>query len=78
MLRLEDIEVASKNRPKMDIADRAKQFMPFAALTGLPEALDKVLEEKSRVNSGFDNDLGAWRETDRRQYGRREEICSTD
>lgn len=29
------------NRPQMSPADRAKQFMPFAALKGLPEALRK-------------------------------------
>lgn len=34
----------NKRKP-MDIADRAKQFMPFAALKGLPEALRKVEEE---------------------------------
>jgi hypothetical protein len=31
--------VASKPKNKMPVADRAKQFMPFAALKGLPEAL---------------------------------------
>ncbi len=31
----------NKNRPQMSPADRAKQFMPFAALKGLPEALRK-------------------------------------
>ena len=37
------------NRVKMSIADRAKQFMPFAALKGLEEALsekEKVVVEK--------------------------------
>ena len=29
------------NRPKMSREDRAKQFMPFAALKGYPEALRK-------------------------------------
>lgn len=29
------------NRPKMTREDRAKQFMPFAALKGYPEALEK-------------------------------------
>ena len=33
--------MAVKNRVKMDISNRAKQFMPFAALKGLPEALEK-------------------------------------
>jgi len=41
MRRLEDIKVAVRNRVKMDISNRAKQFMPFAALKGLPEALEK-------------------------------------
>lgn len=31
--------MGSRPRKKMDIAERAKQFMPFAALKGLPEAL---------------------------------------
>ena len=31
--------MASKPKYKMPIADRAKQFVPFAALKGLPEAL---------------------------------------
>lgn len=30
------------NRPKMDISDRAKIFMPFAALKGYEEAIDDV------------------------------------
>ena len=42
--------MGSSNRPKMSRADRAKQFMPFAALKGLPEALakqEKQIVEKS-------------------------------
>lgn len=31
--------MAVNKRVKMDISNRAKQFMPFAALKGLPEAL---------------------------------------
>lgn len=31
--------MAKRSGNKMPIADRAKQFMPFAALKGLPEAL---------------------------------------
>ena len=38
--RLEGIKVG--NRPKMSREDRAKQFMPFAALKGYPEALQKM------------------------------------
>ncbi len=37
--------MAANKRVKMDISNRAKQFMPFAALKGLPEAL----EEKERL-----------------------------
>ena len=70
--------MASNNRPKMPVSERAKQFMPFAALTGLPAALKKVEEEMSIEETGYDADYGAWRETDRRQYGRREEIRRTD
>lgn len=39
----------NKNRPKMTIQDRAKQFAPFAALTGLPKALaaqEKIVVDK--------------------------------
>lgn len=39
--------MASKPKNKMTIPDRAKQFMPFAALKGLPEAL--TLKEKITV-----------------------------
>lgn len=38
-------KVASRPRAKMAVADRAKQFLPFAALKRLPEAL----AEKERV-----------------------------
>lgn len=31
--------MANKPKHKMPIEDRAKQFMPFAALKGLPDAL---------------------------------------
>ena len=37
--------MASRPRAKMAVADRTKQFLPFAALKGLPEAL----AEKERV-----------------------------
>lgn len=39
--RLEGIKVAVNKMMRMDRAARAKQFMPFAALKGLPEALAK-------------------------------------
>lgn len=41
MYRLEDIEVGNSIRPKMSRQDRAKQFMPFAALKGYEEELRK-------------------------------------
>ncbi len=69
---------SNSKRPKMPVSERAKQFMPFAALSGLPEALRKVEEEMSIAETGYDDDYGAWRETDRRQYGRREEIRRTN
>lgn len=43
----------SKQRPKMDRAQRAKQFLPFAALKGLPEALEQAEKE---VNLSFNNE----------------------
>ena len=39
ILRLEDTEVENKPREKMPLSKRAKQFMPFAALNGLDDAL---------------------------------------
>lgn len=35
-------------RPKMSVENRAKQFMPFAALKGLPEALEEKEREKDK------------------------------
>lgn len=35
------------NRPKMSVAERAKQFMPFAALKGFEEALEAVERQKA-------------------------------
>ena len=37
--------MACKPKNKMSPAERAKQFMPFAALHGLNEALEKKLHE---------------------------------
>jgi len=37
--------VENNTRPKMDISNRAKQFMPFSALKGLNEALEKVEQD---------------------------------
>lgn len=42
-------------RPKMSPADRAKQFMPFAALKGYEEALrekEREVEEKMKNEPG--------------------------
>ncbi|MCQ2547401.1 MAG: YolD-like family protein [Clostridia bacterium] len=39
-----------ENRPKMSREKRAKQFMPFAALTGLEEALRKKERELETVD----------------------------
>jgi len=44
---LGDIKVASRPKTPMPIAERAKQFLPFAAVKGLPEALAK--KEKNLV-----------------------------
>lgn len=44
------------NRPKMSREDRAKQFMPFAALKGYPEALrkkEKVVIPKAEVSEEY-------------------------
>ncbi len=44
-------------RPKMSVENRAKQFMPFAALKGLPEALakkeKKVADEELHFHKMF-------------------------
>lgn len=39
--RLGDTKVASKPILSMQVSERAKQFLPFAAVKGLPEALAK-------------------------------------
>ncbi len=44
------------NRPKMSREDRAKQFMPFAALKGYPEALakkEKVVVPKAEITEEY-------------------------
>ncbi len=40
-------------RVKMSREDRAKQFMPFAALKGFDEAIKRVEEESAKTNSGL-------------------------
>lgn len=55
--RLGDIKVAASKRVKMDISNRAKQFMPFAALKGLPEALEKkerIMEQEIALEEVLD------------------------
>ena len=45
--------MASRPKTPMPIAERAKQFLPFAAVKGLPEALakkEKVLESKIELS----------------------------
>ena len=39
-----------EHRGRMNREDRAKQFMPFAALKGYPEALTKKRENRSTQN----------------------------
>ena len=38
-----------ENRGKMPVSHRAKQFMPFSALTGLNEALKRKEEEMRKI-----------------------------
>ncbi len=40
-------------RAKMSREDRAKQFMPFAALKGFDEAIKRVEEESAKNNAGL-------------------------
>ena len=49
--------MAGRPRTKMSIENRAKQFMPFAALKGLPDAL--AAKEKIVV-SAFSSVLYFW------------------
>lgn len=47
-------------RPHMSPADRAKQFMPFAALKGLPEALakkEKIIVPKMELSEEYKEEL---------------------
>lgn len=48
--------MANTNRPKMPRAERAKQFMPFAALKGFEECLkakEKIIVEKREFSEEF-------------------------
>lgn len=49
-----------KKRTPMSPADRAKQFMPFAALKGLPEALakkEKIIVPKMELSDDYKEEL---------------------
>lgn len=43
-------------RPKMSREDRAKQFMPFAALKGYPEALRRKEKEVEAQKERMEDD----------------------
>ena len=46
---------AGSTRPKMPISQRAKQFQPFAALSGLDQALsqkEREVEERQKARDG--------------------------
>ncbi|MGN0132197.1 MAG: YolD-like family protein [Lachnospiraceae bacterium] len=52
--------MASRPNNKMSIQDRAKQFMPFAALKGLPEALaakEKIVVSKIEMSPEMAEEL---------------------
>lgn len=52
--------MASKPKNRMPIEERAKQFMPFAALRGLPDALaakEKVLVPKIELSPEMAEEL---------------------
>ena len=52
--------MASKPKYKMPIEDRAKQFMPFAALKGLPDALaarEKIIVPKIELSEEMAEEL---------------------
>ena len=52
--------MAPKRQNKMPIEERAKQFMPFAALRGLPDALaqkEKVLVPKIELSPEMEEEL---------------------
>lgn len=52
--------MASEPRRRMSVQDRAKQFMPFAALKGLPEALaakEKIVVPKIEMSPEMEEEL---------------------
>ena len=46
------LERPKQRRPRMDRADRAKIFMPFAALKGYEESLEEVLKRAREEVAG--------------------------
>ena len=58
--RMEGTGAGNRTFPKMDRASRAKQFMPFAALRGLPDALakkEKILVPKIVLSPEMEEEL---------------------
>lgn len=52
--------MAKRPKNKMPVSDRAKQFMPFAALKGLPEALaakEKIVVPKPSLSPEMEAEL---------------------
>lgn len=52
--------MAKRPKNKMPVSDRAKQFMPFAALKGLPEALaakEKIIVPKLSLSPEKEEEL---------------------
>ena len=52
--------MAGRPKTKMTIENRGKQFMPFAALKGLPEALaakEKIVVEKIELSGDMEEEL---------------------
>ena len=59
--------MASKPRSKMPIAERAKQFMPFAAVSGLAAALAQKEKEVLRMTNGENAEQTAPEQTELEQ-----------
>ena len=54
--------MACKPKHKMPVEDRAKQFMPFAALKGLPDALaarERIIVPKTELSEEMAQELDA-------------------
>lgn len=50
----------NRNRPKMSIENRAKQFAPFSALRGLPEeltAMEKIVVSRLELSEYMEEEL---------------------